>query len=163
MPSVKRTRTGIAVEDEKLQVTTEFTLLPINGLLKGNGSSPVSLAVANVDYAAVSPTVDITNTNVVNAVPGTKYYATHAGLSTLLLPTTISKGAQILVRGSVGGTGLWRISQNAGQTIHGATNSTTGTGGYIASQAQYDTVALECIVANTDFVIIANRGTLTIV
>jgi len=107
-----------------------------------------------------APTVDIVNTTTVNLVGGTKYYANHSGLSTGLLPTTATKGTQILMRGQ--GTGGWRISQNSGQIIHGASDTTTGTSGYIASQNRYDVVVLECIVANTEWLIVSNRGTLTI-
>jgi len=91
----------------------------------------------------------------------TKYIANLGTLVTLPLPATAAQGQQILVRGK--GLGGWKITQNAGQVIHGASDTTTGTGGSIASQSRYDTVALECITANTDWIIISNRGTLTIV
>lgn len=115
---------------------------------------------AFVQNAITAPVVDIVNTTVVSLVSGTKYYANHAGLSTGLLPTTAAKGSQILMRGQ--GTGGWRISQNANQKIHGASDSTAGTAGFLASQTQYDTVVLECMVANLEWIIVANRGTLTI-
>lgn len=107
-----------------------------------------------------TPVVEVTGTSQ-SASVNTKYIANNAALVTITLPTTVAQGQQILIRGK--GAGGWRLSQNSGQTIHGASDSTTGTGGYIASQSRYDTVALECITANTDFIIISNRGTLTIV
>lgn len=123
-------------------------------------NNTTAATTAFVQSAVTAPVVDIVNTSVVNLVSGTKYYANHAALSTGLLPTTAAKGSQILMRGQ--GTGGWRISQNANQKIHGASDSTTGTGGYLASQTQYDTVVLECMVANLEWIIVANRGTLTI-
>jgi hypothetical protein len=115
-----------------------------------NGSAWLSLT---------PPVVEITSTTQA-ALVNTKYIANNASLVTIILPTTAVIGQQIIVRGK--GAGGWKVAQNSGQTIHGATNTTTGTSGYIASQAQYDTVTLECITNNSDFVIVSNTGTLTI-
>lgn len=91
----------------------------------------------------------------------TKYIANRAASRAVLkLPTLAAVGDQIFVRGL--GSGGWKIEQNAGQQITGASNSTAGTSGYIQSQTASDTVALECLVANTTFQIISNRGTLDI-
>lgn len=78
----------------------------------------------------------------------------------LTLPATAAVGDTFIVTGK--GSGGWQIAQNAGQTIHGATDSTTGAAGYIQSSARYDSVEVVCITANTDFVIHTSRGTITI-
>ncbi|GAA3977020.1 hypothetical protein [Mucilaginibacter dorajii] len=108
----------------------------------------------------ITPVVEIITTSQAASVD-TKYIANNAGLVVITLPTAATLGQQLHIRGK--GVGGWKVAQNSGQTIHGATSTTTGTSGSIASQSQYDTVTLECIVANSDFVIVSNTGTLTIV
>jgi hypothetical protein len=76
------------------------------------------------------------------------YVVGNAGLTTLTLPTVAAVGDVVAVAG-LGAAG-WIVAQNASQLIHvGASVSTTGIGGYIASTTQYDNVMLTCIVANT--------------
>lgn len=108
-----------------------------------------------------APTSDVTGTAQA-MVAGTKYYANNpAARITFTLPPTASVGSQFLLRGKAAGG--WKVAQNASQTIHGSSDTTTGTGGSLMSQARYDCVTLECVAANTDFIIINQRGTLTIV
>lgn len=62
------------------------------------------------------------------------------------------------------GAGVVKIAQNAGQTMHfGASDSTTGAGGYIESTAQWDAVEFVCTTANTDFAVLSSLGSWTIV
>lgn len=93
-----------------------------------------------------------------------KVVCNRATLVTLTLPTTADFGDEILITGM--GAGGWRVSQNAGDTIHGPTSTTTGTGGFIASAYQYDCVMLVCVVANSGaggtWVIQNMSGTITI-
>lgn len=90
------------------------------------------------------------------------YIANNAGVVTLTLPATAALGSMLMVSGK--GAGGWSIAQNSGQTIHfGAVNTTTGTGGSLSSQLQYDTVTLVCITANTDWVVLNVMGNLTYV
>jgi len=91
------------------------------------------------------------------------YIANNAGLVTLTLPTTAAVGSRIRVTGMNTATG-WKIAQNASQTIHfGTVNTTTGTGGSLASSATYDAVELICNVANTDFIVVSSQGNITYV
>lgn len=107
-----------------------------------------------------TPAIEITSSPY-NLSVNTRYIVNMASLTTLVLPATAAQGDQIMVRGK--GAGGWVIAQNSGQTIHGASDTTTGTSGSIGSQTFRDTVTLECTTANTDFTIIGGRGTLTIV
>ena len=69
------------------------------------------------------------------------------------LPVTCVYGSFFRVAGIA--AGLWKIVQNAGQTIHfGIDDTTTGVTGYLASTLRYDTVSLLCISANTDFLVL---------
>lgn len=105
------------------------------------------------------PVVRVTGTSQQMSV-NTKYIADNASRVTLTLPATAALGEQVFIRGL--GAGGWKIAQNSGQQITGGTATTTGTSGYIQSQTSTDTVALECIVANTTFQIIGPRGTLDV-
>lgn len=90
------------------------------------------------------------------------YKATSGSLITLTLPTTCAENAIIEIVGF--GAGGWKIAQNAGQSINfDRLTTTTGTGGYIASTLQNDSVKLLCTVANTSFQVISAVGNITVV
>lgn len=104
---------------------------------------------------------DVTGTSQAIAV-NNGYTANNVGLVTLTLPATAVYGSVMAVIGK--GAGGWKIAQNSGQTIHfGASNTTSGTGGSLASTKQYDTVFVLCTVANTDFTVYSSVGNLTVV
>ncbi len=86
----------------------------------------------------------------------------NATMVTFTLPATAAIGDSVQVLGK--GSALWLIAQNASQVIHfGSVNSTSGTGGSLASILQYDCVRLRCITANTDWVVTGEtQGNLTI-
>jgi len=78
------------------------------------------------------------------------------------LPATATEGTSIEIVGK-GATG-WSIAQQAGQTIHfGSSDTTTGTGGSLASTNQYDCVELICTVTDTDWTVRSVQGNLTVV
>lgn len=86
-----------------------------------------------------------------------KFIANNAALVTLTLPATAAVGSVIEVIGK--GAGLWKIAQNAGQTIlDGNSPTTTGATGYLLAADRYDCVRLVCVTADTDFVISSVKG-----
>ena len=96
-----------------------------------------------------------------NLVPNNGYIANRNSLVTLTLPTTSAVGSIIEIVGK--GTGGWKVAQNANQMIHiKAATSTTGTGGYISSNDQYNSVKLLCTVANLEFTVLSSEGTLNL-
>ena len=120
-------------------------------------------------YGDGSQLTGIVNGMVWNEVTGTSasmsvgngYIANNAGLVTLTLPATASVGTLVAVVGK--GAGGWQIAQNANGVIHfGNQNSTSGTGGYIASTATYDTVELICVVADNEWVVRSSVGNITV-
>lgn len=109
---------------------------------------------------AGSNVVEVTGTSQAATV-NMEYFANNASLVTITLPVSAIMGDKVHIRGK--GTGGWKLGQNAGQIIYGATNTTTGTGGSVASSAQYNTVTVECMDSSgTSWIIIASQGTLTI-
>lgn len=90
------------------------------------------------------------------------YVSNNAALSTFTLPTTAAIGQRVGIQGS--GAAGWLLAQNAGQTVHFGTSTTTaGAGGSLASTNQYDHVELICITANTTWAAYNVQGNLTVV
>ena len=90
------------------------------------------------------------------------YVSSNAGLVTLTLPTTAAFGTVINIVGK--GAGGWKVAQNAGQQIRiGASASTVGATGYIASTNQYDSIELLCTTANTTWTVLGGpQGNITV-
>jgi len=85
------------------------------------------------------------------------YYTQNSSLTNLTLPSNCIAGTVMSVAGS--GTGGWIIAQNAGQSIFFENQQTsTGTGGSLASTLQYDAISLLCLTSNTQFVVISGVG-----
>lgn len=90
------------------------------------------------------------------------YLTNNAALVTVTLPTTAALGDIVAVVGV--GAGGWLIAQNASEIIHFANaDTTTGTGGSLASSHRRDSVELVCVVANTEWNVISSVGNLTVV
>jgi hypothetical protein len=90
------------------------------------------------------------------------YIANNAALVTLTLPDTAALGSVIEVVGK--GAGGWKIAQNASEIIHfGNINTTTGTGGSLASTATYDAIRIVNTVANTEWTVLSVQGVITVV
>jgi len=90
------------------------------------------------------------------------YIANNAGLVTITLPATATVGAIVKIAGA--GAGGWKLAQNASQIIHfGNKDTTTGTGGYLASNDINDGIAIVCSVENTGWVVTESQGNITIV
>lgn len=122
-----------------------------------NGANTINLSVVGgADWQVATASM--------NAVAGNGYITKIAvpGLLTYTLPATAPLGSIIEITGyTVGG---WAIAQLAGQSIHVAGSTTTpGVGGSLASTAQYDSVRLVCVTADTEWNVIASVGNLTIV
>lgn len=120
-------------------------------------------ASANPQWAASSsnlPATVVSGTSQAAAV-NNSYIANNASLVTITLPSTAAVGGVINIGGL--GAGGWLLAQNAGQQIHfGNMATTSGTGGSVASQNQYDNITLQCVVANTTFVVQASQGNMTV-
>ena len=90
------------------------------------------------------------------------YICNNAGLVTVTLPDTAALGSVVRISGK--GAGGWKLAQNASETVHfGNTDTTTGTGGSLASTQTYDAIELVCVTANTDWVVVSSVGNITVV
>lgn len=177
--------------DISVSGTTQHSLLlgnstgSINSLgVATNGQLPIGSTGADPVLATLSTGTGISITNGAgsititstgggltwNEITGTSasmainngYIANNAALVTLTLPSTAAQGSIIRTAGK--GAGLYSVAQNAGQTVHyGNTSTTTGTGGSLTAIAQYNSLELVCITANTDFVVLSSVGNFTVV
>lgn len=121
----------------------------------------ITMADRDVDLNNILPWSEETGTSVAMTV-NSAYTANNAGLVTLTLPDTAAYGSRIRVSGK--GAGLFRIAQNAGETIHfGSSTTTTGVGGYIEATLQYDVIELLCITADVQWLVLSSVGNLTVV
>jgi hypothetical protein len=126
------------------------TLTAVSGVSITVGAGSITVSATGTDT-----TVEVTGTSQSMAV-NTRYIANNAGLVTLTLPTTASQGDTIPVRGK--GAGGFKIAQNAGQSIvFGNQTTSTGTGGSVTA-IQGDNFSLECITANTGWMLVSDMG-----
>lgn len=97
-----------------------------------------------------------------NMLVNNGYVTNNAGVVTLTMPATAAFGDVIQVCGK--GAGGWSIAQNAGQTIHfGSLSTTAGAGGSLSSILRYDCVEIVCITTDTEFIVNSAIGNLTVV
>lgn len=135
---------------------TAATLTAGSGISIANagGSITISSSSGTTSWTVVTGTTQAMAVN-------SGYVSNNAGLVTLTLPTTAAVGSIIQMQGL--GAGGWQIAQNASQLIHiGSSVTTTGTGGYLASSNQYDSLTLLCVVANTTWTVLGGpQGNIT--
>lgn len=133
--------------------------------IAGSGSITTSATGSTLTIAAAATGFQWLNTTgATQAMAADRGYVDNgSGSPTVFtLPATATVGQRFAVQGS--SATLWQIAQNSGQTIHfGVVNTTTGTGGYLASTDRYDAIFLMCNVANTDFVVQSVMGNITYV
>lgn len=158
---------------------TGVTSLTSNGVLIGNGTSGITVTaegatgqvltgVTGADPVWASPASTIYPWTVVTGTTqslaiNNGYIANNAGLVTMTLPSTAAVGSTIRVTGMNNATG-WKVAQNASQQIFISTvNTTSGTGGSLASSATRDSITLLCIVADTTWNAIEVVGNITYV
>ena len=125
-------------------------------ITNGAGSITVNALGGGLTWTVVTGTSQAAAVN--NA-----YIANNAGLVTVTLPATSAVGDTVAVTGINNATG-WKVAQNAGnQIFFGSTNTTSGTGGSLASSATRDTVYLVCMTANATWNVVGSIGNLTVV
>lgn len=103
-------------------------------------------------------------TGTTQAISGTRntiYIVDNAALVTLTFAATFAAGIGCKIRGK--GAGGFKIAQNASQQVLSVGGDTTeGTGGYIQG-AQKETIDIDCITANTGFLVSNVNGNMTII
>jgi len=89
------------------------------------------------------------------------YICNRGTLVTVTLPSTAAIGSVISIVGK--GAGLWRIAQNAGESIiFGSETSTGGVGGYLAATLLNDCAEIVCTTADTVWTVRSSIGNLTV-
>lgn len=74
-------------------------------------------------------------------------------------PVGMAKGYSVKI---VGYGRHFKVIQNANQYMYqGPSNTTTGATGYIQSLTPYDEVVIQCMLANTSFLVHVTQGTIS--
>lgn len=178
------TYSGVTVTNHNLLVgaasngITSLALTDGQLAIGSTGADPVAATLTAGSNITITPgagTITIASTGgggggiTWNTVSGTTqsaavnngYITNNASLVTVTLPASAAVGDMVEVAGK--GAGGWLVAQNSGQVIHmDGVDSTTGTGGSIASTVQYDAVRLLCITTNTDWLVLSGIGNLTV-
>jgi len=160
--------TALTITNGGLTITAgTITFTPMNAAgVVVNDASGVITTIAKLPPSKGGnlPVTENTASNTVAMVADNAYIATSTDGATLVvytLPSTAAVGTLMEVTGK--STAYWEIDQNASQTIHmGTTSTTTGVTGKVTTAHQWASVTLRCITANTDWVIISNTGTVTL-
>jgi hypothetical protein len=127
-------------------------------LVSGGSSADPSWATATPQLAVV-PVSGATQAMAVN----TNYIANNASLTTFTLPTVSAVGSIIQIVGSGLNTGGWKVTYTTGQLIWGpGGESTVTTGNAASATAAAQCMKIECVVANTTWVITSNSGIITL-
>lgn len=156
----------------------------ITSILQGAGQVLIGTTASDPTAAALSAGTGVTISSVsgaitINAVGGGLTWSTvtvdagatvnsgtvanKAGLLTMTLPATSAVGDVVAITGINTALG-WKIAQNAGNTIHFGTSTTTaGVGGSLASTAIYDTIYLVCVTTNALWTVVSSVGNITVV
>lgn len=148
--------------------TNALTLATVNGNVGSFTSANITVNAKGLITAASNGSggtgitwTEVTGTTQTAAI-NNGYILNNAGLVTLTLPSTAAVGSIVEAAGK--GAGGWKIAQNASGIIHyGNVDTTTGTGGSLASVNRYDSIRLVCIVANNEWVVLSSQGNITTV
>jgi hypothetical protein len=142
--------------------TTGAKTINIGNTTTTTGVSIVTTAGQNTGTGVFYPSINITSTTG-NLIPGLYHIMNNASLlMTMTLPTTCPLGSIITIVGN--DSGGWIIAQNSGQNINStASSSTVGALGTVASGGRYDCIQIECVVADTTWVVKSSKGTLVYV
>jgi len=151
---------GTATPSHKLTVSATLDPVRFINLQPASDSLLLTADINGVVHTLPTSSVGLSWNNALTSTTATTnngYVGTATTLTTITLPTGATFGTIIEVVGT--GTGLWRISQNASQSIKfGVVSTTTGPTGYLSATSQYDCVKLLCTTENTTFVVTSAVG-----
>lgn len=132
------------------------TITAGSGISVSNGAGTITISATSalLGWTVVTATSQ-------SAAINNGYITNNAALVTVTLPATAAVGSIVRVDGL--GAGGWLVAQNAGQQINvGSVQSTSGTGGSVASTNQYDAIELLCVVANNTWTTLSSVGNLSV-
>lgn len=156
------TPAGKVLRDDGTWDLSTFTVLTGLNITPGEIDATKSILQAlGAFQAKLAAAAEITAPSLTMSTWG-RYIANNAAVLDFRLPVTASVGDRLCIIGK--GAGGWKITQAASQQINTSTgNTTAGVAGHLDSTNRYNCIQLECIIANTTWVVANNTGTLTVV
>ena len=132
---------------------TASTISDFDTEVSNNSSVTANTAKITVVWSEVTTTSQSASVN-------HAYITNNASQVNVTLPSSASIGDIVRVVGL--GSGGWKLSQNASQYVYfGNLTSTTGTGGYLESTNEHDSIELVCVSTN-GWSVISSIGNITI-
>lgn len=108
--------------------------------------------INTLEGLAINPIVVSGTTQ--DALTGSTYIIGNVGITTITLPATANPGDIIGITGN--GAGGWILATNGAQTINVAASSASTS---VGSAERYDSITVQCVVADTTWVAIAGETT----
>lgn len=128
------------------------------GISIANGPGSITISVSGVGFTwNVVTSAD----NTVQVVIANGYIAKGASTVIFLLPAAAAIGDTFTI---LGYGNLWKLTQNAGQTVFlGSQTTTVGVTGSLTATMIKDRIEVICVTANTEFEVVTSIGNLTVV
>jgi len=137
---------------------------PVAATLTAGAGTTITNAAGSITIASTSSHDNWSFISASQALVANNSYVCIApgGALSLSLPATAAQGTMLNV--SLDGATSFAITQGAGQQIRfGNLTTTAGAGGSLSSAAQGDSVTLVCTVADTNWLVVAAVGNLSVV
>lgn len=123
------------------------TITAGTGISIANGNNSIEISATGSGAFTWNEVAGTTQAAAVN----NGYICQNASDTTVTLPATCAVGDIIKVQGAGGGN--WILAANTGQTIAVTSSTSTTTAGNLTASDRYDYVEVQCIVANTTWVL----------
>lgn len=118
-------------------------------VVNGNNSITISATASSFTWNEVAGTSQAASVN-------NGYICQNASATTVTLPATAAVGDIVKIQGS--GAGGWILAANTGQTVVINSTQSSTTAGNLTSADRYDYSEVQCIVANTTWVLTSTNS-----
>lgn len=159
---------GIAAENQTIRIGTAQTANYQFGIYQASSGATKEVVFVDSNQKLSSSSLGFTQwttaTASLTAAINTGYVVVMAipGLCSIQIPAVSTVGDIIEITGLT--IGMWRLTQQAGQTVHfSGVDTTPGVGGSISATTRYDSIKIICVVASAEWNVLSSTGVFNIV